>query len=298
MSEVLVTGGAGLIGAAICRRLRASGHRILATCRESPPNLGQDIEWLLTDLRDDGSLNGLRPDAVAHCAAAVPATFTDSESAAQTNRAIDENVFSFAQGTGARLIYASGASLYGDGLPSSPGGWRETDRLAPLGPYLSEKAWAESRGAKFAGRTGWEFTALRINAPFGPAQRARTVIVRFLADAVGGNPLRYYGDGTREQDFTYVDDVARAFEAALAGPCGIYNVSGGEPVSMHELARIVAEVTGLDPGLVMPAGIRDPQEGRQARFDLSAARRALGWSPQTALRDGIAQCLRRVGHPA
>lgn len=292
MSIVLVTGGAGLIGTAVCRRLLDAGHQVIATYfHTAPPNLNPEIAWRQCDLSAAEALEGVCVDAVAHCAAALPATFGDAEDVAEVNRAIDASVLGMIERTGVPLVYASGASLYGGAEPAGAGALTEATPLAPEGPYLAEKVWAESRGRELAERIGSRFTALRINAPYGPGQRAQTVLVRFIDQAVAGRALRYYGEGTREQDFTYVDDVAAAFEAALAGPGGVFNISGGHPVTMRELATLVAEAAGLDPRLVEAAGVPDPQEGRRARFDISAARRTLGWAPQVPLRAGIARCL-------
>jgi nucleoside-diphosphate-sugar epimerase len=293
MSRVLVTGGAGLIGAAVCRRLSDREEVTATFLQTSPPDLGAEIDWRKVDLRGAGALDGVEADAVVHCAAAIPITFDAADAVARTNRAIDATVLRMTRRTGASLVYASSTSLYGDAEPDGPG-FAETAPIVADSPYQAEKAWAESQGRELARQTGSRFTALRINAPFGPRQRTRTVMMHFLSEASAGRPLRYYGEGTREQDFTYVDDIAAAVDAALWGPDGVYNVSGGEPVTMRNLAEIIAELAGLGPGLVVPAGVRDPQEARRARFDTSAARRALDWSPQTALRDGIAQCLRTV----
>jgi nucleoside-diphosphate-sugar epimerase len=292
MSVVLVTGGAGLIGATVCRRLRDGGHRVVATCwQNAAPDLGPGIEWRQCDLRTVKGLDDLRADAVAHCAAALPLAFDAADLAARTNRAIDETVFRLVDRTAAPLVYASTASLYGETEPDGPAGFTEVAPIVTDAPYQAEKAWAESRGRELADRIGSRFTALRINAPFGPGQRTQTVLMRFIADASAGRALRYYGEGTREQDFTYVDDVAAAFEAGLGRPDGVFNISAGAPISMRDLARLVAELTGLDLGLVEPAGVPDPQEGRRARFDISAARHGLGWVPHTPLRDGIVRCL-------
>jgi UDP-glucose 4-epimerase len=288
MTRIVVTGGAGLIGSAVCARLYDAGHDVTGTfwCT-APPDLGSGVEWRQVDLTDAGALSAVP------AADAIPVTFDKAHSVAQTNRMIDDNVFEYVSRTEASLIYASSSSLYGDGPAKHPGGFRESDPIAADAPYQREKAWAEAEGRQVADRAGARFTALRINAPFGPRQRTQTVMRRFLGDARAAHRLRYYGEGSREQDFTYIDDVAGAFASALAGPGGVFNVSGGQPVSMRGLASLIAELAGLDPDLVGPAGMPDPQEGRRARFDLSAARTVLGWTPQTELREGISRCLAR-----
>ena len=159
----------------------------------------------------------------------------------------------------------------------------------PDNPYARAKLESEIAGAEQAQRHGTAFTALRLCAPYGPGQIARTVVSVFVEAALQGAPLQYYGRGTREQCFTFVADVARAFALALEAPPGTYNVAGESPVTMKKLGYLVAEVCGVPNKLVRPSGHPDPQEGVRARFDCGLAKRSLGWVPAVSLRDGLAR---------
>ena len=195
------------------------------------------------------------------------------------------------------LVYASGTTVYGFHDNTSEAALPEDATLHPPGPYIEEKVWAENEGIRIATKTGISFTALRICAPYGPGQASKTVLNIFMDRALRNEKLYYYGNGSREQDFTYADDIGRAFVLALQGDGGIFNIAGGHLTSMRELAELVAALTGLDSSQVQAAGKTDPQDGVLARFDISAARKRLSWQPEVTLKRGIQLCIesRRSG---
>jgi nucleoside-diphosphate-sugar epimerase len=251
------------------------------------------VRWLHADLTDPRGLDALgEHDAIVHCAAALPTSFAESSPQAKVNRLIDTHVLDRGRKWHAAVVYASSASLYG---PRRTGEAQlsETDPIRAAGPYLQEKAWAEDYGLQLSNEGGGAFTALRINAPYGPDQTTRTVLTLFIECALRGQPLAYWGNGTREQDFTYADDVADACTCALRGPGGVFNIASGRPRSTRELALMVAEITGAGPDAVTRAERPDPQEGYSARYDIGAARRILGWGPRVPLREGLERVVRQ-----
>jgi nucleoside-diphosphate-sugar epimerase len=289
--QVLVTGAAGLVGGSVCRRLVADGHDVTAIWHRVEPGSRAEIRSIRADLRNVEAVGRLpHAEAVVHCAAVLPASFEDSTGQADVNRAIDVNVFEWGRRCGAAVVYASGTSLY-DHRPHPARPFRENDPVYANGPYLEEKWWAEQYGAELASRGQIAFTVLRLSAPYGPRQRAATVVWRFIDRALAGGPLEYWGDGSRRQDFTYADDAGAAFCDALTGPGGTFNIASGSAVSMRELAAVVADVVGLDPDAVRPAMRPDPQAGSPADYDIDAAREKLGWTPTVSIRDGIAECV-------
>jgi nucleoside-diphosphate-sugar epimerase len=261
----------------------AAEREVLAT-RHRRGGGTDGVAFLDADLTVPGALGSVtEAEAIVHAAAVLATSFERSEAAAAANEAIDREVIAVAERTGAHLLYASGTSLYGAHRDAAP--VAESAALAPRGPYLEQKARAEERFAALAGG----FTALRLSAPYGPGQRARTVLQLFVGRALAGKPIEYFGAGTREQDFLWTDDAADAFVRALGAPAGTYNVASGEHVSMRDLAMLAVDASGADPALVRAAGWPDPEEGLTARFDTSAARSALGWTPRTPLGEGLAR---------
>lgn len=285
--SVLVTGAAGLLGAAVCRSLGRRGVPFTAVWHAAEPAAEPRLR---ADLTNPAALEGVRGvRAIVHTAAALPTSFEDSAGVAAANRAMDDNVLAQARAWDVPVVYLSGTALYA--APATDEPLPESAPLAPAGPYLEEKARTEERGREQARRTGAPFTALRVSAPYGPGQRARTVLRLWLERARAGDPLEYYGSGSREQDFTWADDVGEAVALALDGPGGVFNVATGEAITMRALAETIASAAGRPPATVRAAGRPDPQEGRRARYDVGAAARVLGWRAATPVQAGVARLL-------
>src|SRR5215204_1796270 len=239
--RVVVTGAAGFVGQHVSRKLAQSGVAVIKVVRPHPrlqPIKKADKLSIEADLTFvDSIVDTIRskPDKVVHLAAVVPPTFlgSDATAAAETNMKMDENIFSVCRHFGVGVIYASSTSVYGS---RSEGIITELSSCLPQGPYAEVKLLGEKMGEQMLTSAGLSFIALRINAPYGPQQQTRTVLLIFLERALKGLSLLYHGTGSRQQDFTYVDDIA---EAVLRGinseRSGTYNISAGAPVSMKRL---------------------------------------------------------------
>jgi UDP-glucose 4-epimerase len=275
MTRLLVTGAGGLVGAAIADAARAAGHEVVAIGRDG----------LALDLREPEALAAIGPaDAVLHAAARLPASFSDDDPSGDANQAIDAVVLEYARRHEAPVVFASTAALYAALDPPA----REDAPIRPRGSYLAAKAATEERGLS----GGLPFAALRITSPYGPGLAPRNVLGRFVSAASAGEPFGWVGEGTREQDFVHVADIAAAFLRAI-GRTGVWNVAAGEPTTMRGLAELVARAAG-DASLARPQGGADPQDGRRARVDVSRAAADLSWAPMTPLRDGIRALLARA----
>lgn len=286
---VLVTGSSGLIGGALVRRLLDEGYTVLATTQSEARAIAHPkLSWLSWDLvAEKPPRIGHTLGAILHAAAEIPSVHRDSESAARANRVIDGRLLDLMERHRVPLVYASSVSVYGRSASSEY--LSETARVSPIGAYSEEKVWAESAGLELAERIGITFIALRICAPYGPTQRHRTVLRLFVERIVSGVPIFYHGSGTREQSFTHARDIARAFVLALRRKpgTGVFNIASGAPVTMKQLAYLVADLAGADPSLVRCGETADPQEGARARFNIDAARRCLSWHPEIPLSTGV-----------
>lgn len=287
-TKVLVTGAGGLIGRYAVQALHDAGHQVIGWYR-TPPDPQPPWQVAAGDLLDPASatlLTAIRPDAIVHCAAHLPQQFEGAVAvvSAQVNAQLDEAVIQPCRADPqCALVYLSTTSLYAAGS----GPRRETDPLSAQGPYQAGKIATEARLAKLSNRT----VILRINAPYAPDQRARTVLRIFIERACQGEPLLYYGEGRRSQDFTAAADVAEAICLSVSKPdaAGIFNIATGQPISMRELAElVVASVPGTS-STVRSAGQDDAQESYRAGFDIGKAERQLGWQPRTSLSHGIRQ---------
>jgi nucleoside-diphosphate-sugar epimerase len=282
--RVLVTGATGLVGSDAVTALTIAGHEVMQVTRHALPSstLSPTLEL---DLRNSTAAEAIRarsPDVIVHAAAVLPPRF-DGEVALQaavTNRSIDDTVIAAVRKTSCRLVYLSSTSVYG----CVPETCLETSPVAPAGPYGDEKLRSESLILSLETAA----IILRVSAPYGVRQRLRTVLWKFIEDAAQEKDLLYYGSGAREQDFTAVEDVSAAIVAALKSlERGVFNISGGQPISMKELARLVLETLGTKQSKVLAAGIPDAQENCRARISISKAEQYLGWQPREHLRSGI-----------
>jgi UDP-glucose 4-epimerase len=272
-----VTGASGLVGHAITARLLEEQLRVTAIGRRP----AADASWLSLDLTKDPWPAG-HWEVIVHCAAHIPTSFDGpaAREAERDNRIMDDRVIEMAAATGAHLVYFSSASVLG----ASTGEIDEETPPTPLIGYSREKLATETAIAA----SGVAATVFRLVSPYGPRQQRPTVLRRFLDAALTGAPLRYFGTGSRTQDFLHVDDAAAAVLIAVkSGTGGCFLLASGSAISMRDLASLVVEVTG-SASAIEPAGVPDPEEGRLVTYRIDRVRDQLGFRPRVTLADGLA----------
>ena len=282
--KILVTGAGGLIGAATVGLLWRKGIQVTGLYKG---NTSEPLRWpVLT-----GDLAAVRLENIAgfdtpfktivHCAAQLPAGTDDLATAARVNAKIDSNVLHYASAFGSRLIYISGTSVYGCVKDLC----REESPAYPIGPYVLEKLKSEQEIQKALPN----HVILRVSAPYGPLQKSRTVLRIFVENALSNQTLFYYGSGEREQDFTFVDDVAECILQTLSHTQvnGVFNVASGNAISMRELGNLIVSLLPNCTSSVVPKYADDMQEGCLARFSVEKAARLLNWKPTTPIKEGL-----------
>jgi UDP-glucose 4-epimerase len=293
--HVLVTGGAGFIGAHSCRVLLESGHRVTALDdlshgkREAVPP-GADLHVL--DVRSPqlgAEVERLRPDAVLHLAAQmdVRRSVADPMHDASVNVLGTVNALAAARRAGAArfVLASSGGAVYGEQqvFPAPEGHPRR-----PASPYGVSKLCGEEY-VELAGREGLSTLSLRYANVYGPGQDPMGeagVVAIFLHKMLHGADPIINGDGEQTRDFVYVDDVARANLLALESrQTGALNVGTGQETSVKALAAILAREAGFKRRIAH--GPPAPGEQRRSSVDPAAARAQLGWSPRLAVEDGL-----------
>lgn len=303
---VLVTGARGFLGRYCVHRLTAAGYRVVGVGRSAlPPEAPlAACEYRQIDLTDPHSVQtlvaagGLAVEALVHLAAVFPASLNadDATACGERNLQMDGHVLQASDRLRCRVVFASSASVY---PTESPNENREDGPTLQNVPYAREKLATERGGLRRWAARGTSFASLRITAPYGPGQTTRTVLRLFIDRAVEGAPIRFHGTGRREQDFVHAADVAEAVACAVARRAhGIFNIGSGSPVTMRELASLVARAVpecGTVPG---PSGAEDPQETRFARFSIAKAGEELGWLPRVLLADGVADWARMLLRPS
>jgi UDP-glucose 4-epimerase len=296
--RIIVTGGAGFIGSHVADAYAADGHEVLVVDslweqgggrRE---NVRDGIAFVRMDVRDEalGPLFArFRPEIVSHHAAqhSVAISARDPIYDAQVNVVGLLNVLEQARHAGARkLIYASSGATFGtpDRLPITD----ETPQR-PASPYGISKMAGEHYLRFYRETHGLDFTALRYGNVYGPRQDPNGeagVISIFIGKFLAHQPVRIDWDGEQTRDYVFVADVARANLAALDRGSGeAYVIGTGNKTSVNEIYRALVRISGYEAPIERAS--QRPGDARDAQFDSARARAQLGWSPSTALADGI-----------
>ena len=299
--RVLVTGGAGFIGAHVCDGFLANGDQVtviddLSRGRAGRLPEGAELykESVLNEPRLSALVAEIRPELICHLAARVDVreSVAYPGSDAEVNVVGAVNLLEAARVVGARVLFAStGGAIYGEGAPiPSP----ESAFPVPVSPYGVAKYCAEQYVALYNRQFGTEHAILRFANVYGPRQGPSGeagVVSVFCASGIRGKPLTIYGDGKQTRDYVYVGDCVTALLAAADyGKAGIWNIGTGKEVSLLDLAALVARMTGWrgEPAFA-PA-----RTGELSRSALSCERasRDLGWRPATPLADGVREVVR------
>jgi nucleoside-diphosphate-sugar epimerase len=193
---------------------------------------------------------------------------------------------------GARFFLASTSEVYGDPLehPQTESYWGNVNPIGERSVYDEAKRFAEALTMAYHRSYGLEVRIARIFNTYGPRMQPDDgrVVTNFVNQALQGEPITMYGDGTQTRSFCYVDDEVRGLLAVLDGPIvGPVNVGNPTEFTMLELAELVLALTGSSSAVVRcPLPSDDP---KLRRPDISLARDALGWEPSIPLREGLAR---------
>jgi UDP-glucuronate 4-epimerase len=207
---------------------------------------------------------------------------------AHDNLLASQHVFEAATGAGVRVVFASSSSIYGnaEAYPTT-----EDTPPSPVSPYGVTKLCCEHLAGAYAESKDLDYIALRYFTVYGPRQRPDMALCRIATALADGGRFEVYGSGEQSRDVTYVEDAVRATIATMeAAPSGaVYNVGGGSETSLREIIQIAESVTGRS----LDAHYGSPAVGdvRRTAADTSRIYADVGWSPMTALEDGIASQL-------
>lgn len=256
--HVLITGGAGFIGANLCRALLATPDIARITVLDDlstgfAANLaGLDVELVVGSILDPVEVDRLvaRADAVVHLAArgSVPRSLDDPLRTHEVNATGTLQVLQAVRAHGAHLVVSSSSSVYGPGAASPQ---REDAPPAPASPYAASKLAAESYAAAFQQCFGIDLLTFRFFNVYGPLQSAghayAAVIPTFIGHALADEPLTLHGDGLQRRDFTYVDTVTSVLTDAVARRVtapGPVNLALGGGATVREIAERIEDLVG------------------------------------------------------
>jgi UDP-glucose 4-epimerase len=294
---MLITGGAGFLGASLANRLVEQGHTVLALddlTAGDPRRLSRLVLLTRGDVRDVPKLWTLLQgvDCVYHLAARVrvPESVHYPAEYNEVNVGGTVALMQAMRDTGVRrVVLASSGAIYGE-QEQQPVDEAQTPR--PNSPYGVSKIAAEYYTSTLGTLYDIETVSLRIFNAYGPGQDLPPsyppVIPQALRQAQTGGSIVIFGDGSQTRDFVFVDDVVRALVAAATASSAnraVINIGSGQEVSIRELAAHVVRVTDKQASILYNPSV----SGGVSRLvaDVRLARELLGWAPHTSLEDGL-----------
>ncbi len=303
MARIVVTGGAGFIGSHLCERFLAEGHEVICIDNLVTGN-ADNIAHLFADARFSFIPQDVTTylhvkgelDAILHFAS--PASPTDYlELPIQTLKVGSlgtHKALGLAKEKSARLLLASTSEVYGDPLvhPQTEDYWGNVNPIGPRGVYDEAKRFAEALVMAYQRSHGLETRIGRIFNTYGPRMRLRDgrVVPNFISQALRGEDLTVYGDGSQTRSFCFVADlvegICRLLRSDYDGPV---NLGNPQEMSVLDFAKLIIALTGSRSRIAFrPLPADDPQV-RQP--DIRLARRVLEWQPQVPLGTGLRQTI-------
>jgi dTDP-glucose 4,6-dehydratase len=301
--RVLITGAAGFLGSHLCDRFLAEGHSVVGLdnfVTGHADNLGhleKESRFAFVErdisapLRRVGALEG-RFDGVLHFASpASPIDYLELPiETLDVGSLGTRNGLEVAREDRARFFMASTSEVYGDPLehPQTEAYWGNVNPIGPRSVYDEAKRFSEALTMGYHRKFGVDTRIVRIFNTYGPRMRPRDgrVVTNFIVQALNGEPITIYGDGSQTRSFCYVDDeIDGIYRLFMKGDHQPTNIGNPVEFDMRQLADLVVELTGTTvPVVYCPLPENDPKVRKP---DITRARTMLGWEPRVPLRDGL-----------
>jgi UDP-glucuronate decarboxylase len=301
--RILITGGAGFVGSHLAERLLAAGNEVVVVDNYftgSKDNVAQLLGNPRFELlRHDVTFPlYVEVDAIYNLASpASPIHYQhDPVQTTKTNVMGAINMLGLAKRLRVPILQASTSEVYGDPEvhPQTEDYWGKVNPIGPRACYDEAKRVAETLFFDYHRQHGLEIRVARIFNTYGPRMAADDgrVVSNFIVQALRGEPLTIYGDGSQTRSFCYVDDLVGGLIALMentAGEVGPVNLGNPGEFTMLELAEKVLELTGSSSSIEhLPLPQDDP---KQRQPDISRAKKSLGWEPTVPLREGLVKTI-------
>ncbi len=301
--RILITGGAGFIGSHLCDRFLAEGHQVIAMDNLSTSTIdniahlaGRDgFSFIKHDVTNYIYVEG-HLDAILHLAS-LPSPVDYLEKPIPTLKVGalgTHKALGLALAKKASFLLASTSEVYGDPQehPQREDYWGHVNPVGPRGVYDESKRFAEALTMAYHRYHSVDTRIARIFNTYGPRMRSDDgrVVSNFVTQALRGEPLTIYDDGSRTRSFCYVSDMVEGLYRLLFSN-EVYPVNLGNPNEMTilEFAHKVLEISGSSSEIVFiaPTDERTKDDPQVRRPDISKAKRVLNWKPQVSLEEGL-----------
>jgi dTDP-glucose 4,6-dehydratase len=303
MPRVLITGGAGFLGSHLCDKFIGNGYDVI--CMDnlitgSPDNIAHlmgnaRFRFIHHDVTEymyvDGDL-----DANLHFASpASPLDYlrypiqTLKVGSLGTHKALG-----LAKAKKARFLIASTSEVYGDPLvhPQQEEYWGNVNPVGSRGVYDEAKRFSEAITMAYHRYHGLDTRIVRIFNTYGPKMRIEDgrAIPAFMSQALLGEPITVFGDGSQTRSVCYVDDLVEGiFRLLLSGENNPVNIGNPDEISMLDLAKEIIEISGSSSEIIFKSLPEDDPKVRQP--DITKAKHILGWEPKVQRREGLLKTL-------
>jgi dTDP-glucose 4,6-dehydratase len=303
LRRVVITGGAGFIGSHLCDQLLMRGLRVV--CLDNLLTGSVDnVAHLLSNPRFSFRHHDVTEylyvegevDAILHFASpASPIDYAQMPiETLKVGTLGTHKALGLARAKDARFLLASTSEVYGDPEthPQSEDYWGNVNPVGPRGVYDEAKRAAETFVMAYHNAHGLDTRIARIFNTFGPRMRRNDgrAVPAFLTQALAGEPISVFGDGSQTRSLCYIDDLVDGLERLLFGDYHLpVNLGNPAELSVLELAELVRRLTGSSSAIELcPLPVDDP---RRRRPDITRAERLLGWRPRVSLEDGLARTI-------
>ena len=305
--RVLITGGAGFLGSHLCDRFLAEDHTVIAmdnlitgkTANIEHLAGHENFLYIKHDVTDYIYIEGPL-DAILHFASpASPIDYLElpiptlKVGALGTHKALG-----LAKAKEARFLLASTSEVYGDPLvhPQPEDYWGHVNPIGPRGVYDEAKRFAEAMTMAYHRYHHVDTRIVRIFNTYGPRMRLNDgrVVPNFIAQALRGEPLTVYGDGTRTRSFCYVEDMVEGiYRLLLSDEVEPVNIGNPAEMSIKAFAEKIIELTGSSSEItyITPKDERIKDDPKVRQPDIGKARRILNWEPKVPLDQGLRQTI-------
>lgn len=302
--RILVTGAAGFIGSHLVDRLLEEGHEVVGVDnfstgrRENLAHFEGHPRFTLVkhDVIEPLELGGPL-DWVMHFAspASPPEYLARPIETLRVNSEGTYRLLELARRRGAKFFLASTSEVYGDPQvhPQPEDYWGHVNPVGPRAVYDEGKRYAEALTVSYHRVYGLPIRIIRIFNTYGPRMHPKDgrVVSNFIRQALTGEPITVYGDGTQTRSFCYIDDliegIMRLMRVEYSGPV---NLGNPEEYTVLELARLVKDIAGSSSKIVFePLPQDDPKKRRP---DISLAKTLLDWMPRVPIREGLQRTLK------